>query len=259
MIHKSTPPAIHNSDSAAHRLKIRTHILAKSYVDLNKARTVFVVLLWRGYVPTRYCPHLQKLHSWNEYSFAQGKYADKNCTGDSTPDSQPKRHGQEKCPSLDEVWASQNRKHKANIFGRKDCLGPTWRGFLTHARKLEHAMSCKVISINVYTQKARQEPLFEILPERSNALLHNTPNPCPPINSSLEMKYVSLVFQKRNLQQRNNSIFTDQSCLLDVKTLQLFAEDRNSLQKTPTKSKALVICITWIARMNRMHCFATSK
>ena len=120
-------------------------------------------------------------------------------------------------------------------------------------------MSCKVISINVYAQKARQEPLFEILPERSNALLHNTPNPCPPINSSLEMKYVSLVLQKRKLQQRNNSICTDQSCLLDVKTLQLFAEDRNSLQKTPTKSKALVICITWIARMNRMHCFATSK
>ena len=117
MKHKSTPPAVHNSDSAAHRWKIRTHILAKSYVDLNKARTVFVVLLWRGYVPTRYCPHLQKLHSWNEYSFAQGKYADKNCTGDSTPDSQPKRHGQEKCLSLDECIAAHFTTSTISRFG----------------------------------------------------------------------------------------------------------------------------------------------
>ena len=87
------------------------------------------------------------------------------------------------------VCASQNRNHKGNKFRRKYCLGPTWRGLFTHARKLQHAKSCKSNSINVYTQNARQEPLFEILPERSNALLHSTPNPCPPIHSSLEMKH----------------------------------------------------------------------
>ena len=64
-------------------------------------------------------------------------------------------------------------------------------------------------------------------------------------NRSLEGKKNYRKRKEGNYQQQcNNSICTDQSCLLDVKTLQLFAEDRNSLQNTPTKSKALVICIT---------------
>ena len=58
-----------------------------------------------------------------------------------------------------------------------------------------------------------------------------------PINSSLETKDVAIVFQRRSQQQRNNSIRTDQWCLLSVKTLQLFAEDRISLQTSPKRAK----------------------
>ena len=45
------------------------------------------------------------------------KYADKNCTGDSTTDSQTKKHGQEKCLSLDECFAAHFKTSANSRFG----------------------------------------------------------------------------------------------------------------------------------------------